>query len=81
MLDSLEEMYPQKIFEFIRFHGVQLQNMGFDLKDEWTIQQIYCKLTEEIFDGGKYFQILDNQDLEEYQYDCVIQIEIDPASQ
>jgi hypothetical protein len=44
------------------FHGPQLKNIGFDLSNPQSIEKLYTKLSNEIFDFGNYAQILDNQE-------------------
>lgn len=54
-LQSLKKELPQKAFEFLVFHGPQLKNIGFDLKNPSAIEKLYYKLNNEIFDSCKSF--------------------------
>lgn len=57
------------------FHGPQLKNIGFDLKNPNAIEKLYCKLHNEIFDSCKYFQILNNCEEEQFELSALSKID------
>jgi len=53
--------------EFYEFHGVQLIGINFPPSLE-KVCELYDILTKQIYDSGEYFQLLENQSSESFEY-------------
>jgi hypothetical protein len=64
--DVLEKL-GEETKAFYTFHGVQMVGIGFPPKAD-LITKLHEKLTKQIFDAGEAFEIVDNEEIESFQY-------------
>ena len=66
--NTLETSLDPDTKQFYSFHGVQLVGIGFPANAE-LIKRLRTKLSNQNFDAGEMFEIFENEDTENFEYE------------
>lgn len=61
---ALIDKFSKEVKDFYHFHGLQMIGSDFPIS---LVEELHDKLTKATYDGGEYFELLDNQDEEVFE--------------